>query len=158
MGTACSPAYAQMRLPPCSNLIKGHVQNSDAETMSMSWTPNPLTLTYFWGGWKKISCMKRAWMKLHVCDERWVTKCKILYTYFPSYLEISARERFLPFLKYNGSKWCSNCDAHSPKKYIWKIHRHCEQFNVGTTFLFGCFYMKFRVSVVLKSIKSDKLI
>lgn len=53
MGTACSPAYAQMLLPPCSNLIKGYVQNSDAKTVSMSWTPNPLTLTYFWGERKR---------------------------------------------------------------------------------------------------------
>lgn len=49
MGTACSPAYAQMLLLPCSYLIRGHVQSSDAKTVSMSWTPNLLTLTYFRG-------------------------------------------------------------------------------------------------------------
>lgn len=63
MGTACSPAYAQMLLlPPCSNLIKGHVQNSDAKTMSMSWTPNPLTLTYFWGKNKQQPLLMSAWL------------------------------------------------------------------------------------------------
>ena len=27
-------------------------------------------------------------------------------------------ERFLPSLKYNGTKWCTKCGAHSPKNYF----------------------------------------
>lgn len=47
MGTACAVCAQMLPLPPRSNLIKGHVQNGDAENGSMSRTPNPLTLTHF---------------------------------------------------------------------------------------------------------------
>ena len=41
------------------------------------------------------------------------------------YFSLLPVERFLPFLKYNGTKWCSKCGAHGLKKNTFeKLNRN----------------------------------
>ena len=75
-------------------------------------------------GFSDVLSSTTSWSKFNIYKTDWGKICYLLNISYHSNCEhvsmLAWAFRFLPFLKYNGAKWCSKCVGHGPQKYMWK--------------------------------------